>query len=181
MYTDIQIVQTHPNDTIAASSRELIVNDILSGDTNAHYMSAWYTRSNEWYEKSFSHCYLLYDNFDQLIAMSSNSLQPDNTMKILCHFYILKDFRNKYRGIHQTNIIPKDVEYGIKHNLNGIWYSIHPFDKRHKRYSESQKRLLNGSKLHEEIMPYWKSFVYVGNVIYKNVIQEKFYMDLTNV
>lgn len=177
-YLDITSVRVLPSDERTVKSRQQVVNDILATSTAENHMIGWFTHQQNWYDTNFSYSNILHNNSGELVAISSNSLQPDNTMKILCHFYVLKKYRSVYRGIHQTNIIADDVEYGLKHGINGLWYSFHTFDNRHQRYSNSQKRLLNGSKISEELMPFWKKFKYVGNVIYKNVEQEKFYMDL---
>lgn len=180
MYSNLEFVTSGPNEELACFSREQIVLDINAGLESEKHMLGWFTHTPDWYVNSLTYCNMLYDKDCNLIAMASSAIQPDNTMKILCHYYVIRKYRALYRSIHQTNIIPADIQYGIDNKLNGVWYSFHAFDKRHQRYSDSQKRLLNGSGVREEHMPFWKQFKYVGNVIYKNVEQEKFYMDLTN-
>ena len=177
-YKDISILQCSLNDERVTNFRLQIIDDI--GDKqNESYMVKWFTEP-KWTKNNFELINLVLVE-DKIIAISCNKVQPDNTVKVLCHYYVLRDYRSKYRSLQHTDIIPSDVEYAKSLNLSGIWYSIHAFDQRHKRYAESNIRMLNGGKVGYESQPYWPLFKYEGEVSYNNVMQHKFYFDLNRV
>jgi hypothetical protein len=165
-------------DQIVTNSRYTVQNDIEKyGSNNDKKMLFWFS-DEKWVKNKFSNSSLIFDENRNLIAICGNRLLDDNTMKILCHYYVIKKFRNKYQSLHQVIIIPELVKFGKLNNLKGLWYSFDLFDKRHKRYSESQKRLLRGSKVPIEFIPYWNKFEFLGETVYNNVKQDKFFMKL---
>lgn len=130
----------------------------------------------KWYKDlyhRFSLYTLVFDEDDNFIAYSGNDLN-DNSIKILCHLYVIRKYRTIYRSITQTDLIPFMVDFAENNGYDSIWYSMEVSDPHRSKYATSQKRHLNGGKLDSKYMPFWKDFEYVGQVVYNHVIQEKF-------
>lgn len=178
MYDNVKhLILSHNNDLITKARQDIIL-DILAGPSRDHYMKTWY--SDNWLDQKYDYCDLILTEDNQLISLCGAKICKDNTLKVNCRYYLMSSFRVQYRSINQVKIIPKGVEYAKNLGLKGAWYSFHLFDKRHKRYSESQKKLINGGRVSPEFMPYWKSFKYIGIVEYNGVLQDKFYMDVSS-
>lgn len=171
----------NPLDNIVSQSRCLVQEDIKNYGTQHDQKMLFWFSDEKWIKNKFSNATVILDENDRLVGICGNRLLSDNTMKILCHYYVMKEFRNRYQSLHQVLIIPKLVEFGKANNLNGLWYSFDTFDLRHKRYSESQKRLLRGSNVSKDYIPYWDKFKFEGQVVYNNVLQDKFYLDLSSI
>ena len=177
-YDNLQLINCDPFSDAVNQARKIVSDDIKTfGSLSDQKMLFWFT-DEKWKKNNFTNSIVIYNEHGELIALCGNIVLDDNTIKILCHLYVLKKFRNTYQGVHQVLMIPNMVEYGKSISADGLWYSFDPFDKRHKRYSESQKRLLRGANVSTDQMPYWDKFKFVGQVTYKNTIQDKFYMDL---
>ena len=178
IYNNLQLTNRDPFDDRITSARSLICNDIQQfGSANDQKMLYWFS-NEKWTKNKFTNSIVIHDEHGEVVALCGNILLNDNTLKILCHFYVLKKFRSMYQSVHQVLMIPNMVEYGMSIGATGLWYSFDPYDNRHKRYSESQKRLLNGSNVPTNQMPYWDKFEFVGQVTYNNTLQDKFYMNL---
>jgi len=139
------------------------------------YEYQWYDTDN-WNSVKYNYCDVLFerDTFELVSLNGNNIFHTDQSLKILGRFYVMKDKRRKYRSIQQVLIIPKAVEMATELQFKSLWYNFHCFDKRHQRYSDSQKRLLNGGKIDEQYMPYWKQFKFAGQHIWNGVWQDKF-------
>ena len=178
IYQNLKLMICEPFFDVVTYSRKIISNDIESfGSTTDQNMLYWFT-DEKWSKNKFTNTVVICNEYNEIVALCGNKMLDDNTVKILCHFYVLKKFRNLYQGIHQVLIIPKMVEHFTNVGAYGLWYSFDPYDKRHKRYSESQKRLLKGANVSTDLMPYWDKFKFVGQVNYNNTVQDKFYMEL---
>lgn len=178
-YKDIKIFSLDPLSKEITSAREIIIDELKSQKKDNKHMIDWY-EDKRWASYCLDYCTGVYTAKGELISLSGNKIQPDNTMKVLCYYYMIKKYRTMYRSLSQTDIIPSNVEYAKEKRIKGIWFSVHVFDKRHARLSNSQKRFLNGGNLLEHQMPYWKKLKYVGNITYRGVEQEKFYMKVDN-
>lgn len=179
-YKDIRIDTLHPSSDQVSEVRNLIIDELMSQKKDNMHMLSWY-QPQQWSKVKLDNCTVVYNDKDEPIALSGNKIQPDNTMKVLCYYYMFKRFRTTYKSLSQTDIIPSNVEFAKTRDLDGIWFSVHVFDERHKRLAESQKRFMNGSMLDESMMPYWKKFKYIGTIIYNHVKQEKFYASIYDV
>lgn len=171
MYDDVLHIRAPYDDVLVTKAREQITSEIAK----SNHMSDWYTTSN-WNNLKYDYCDLLFnkETFELISLNGNNIIQDDLSLKILCRFYVVKKHRKRYPSIHQVIIIPKSVDFALHNGLKSVWYSFHRFDKRHQRYSDSQKRLINGSKIPEQYMPYWKSFEFVGVRTWNGVEQDKF-------
>ena len=177
-YTDIQISDFDSNYDVVTSARQQIVLEIKSDiGYKEKYMLPWF-EDEKWYKNAFDYCDIVFRDGD-LVALSGNKILADNTIKILCHYYVMKKYRVIYRGLQQTDLIPKSIATAKTKNLKGVWYSVHAFDKRHERLIQSQIRGYNGSKLNAKCMPYWLKTEYHGEINYNHTIQHKFYIPVT--
>ena len=90
----------------------------------------------------------------------------------------MSEYAVQYRGISQTDIIPHCVDYARKKQMEYIWLTVHTFDKRHQRLSDSIKNKLNGSGIPREQMPYYEKWEYVGEIKFHSVMQDKFICEI---
>ena len=169
-YKNINLRDHSPLSTSVSIMREKILNDIPPKE--AHTVS-WYQEA-KWIKNNFDFSTIAIDSNKIPIAFSSCKLMPDQTLKILCHFYIIKKMRYIYRSISHTDFIPHYIEYAKKHKINGLWFSIHCFNRRLKCYKTAVLRSLNGGQLSLKYQPYANLFKYTGEIKYNNVIQSQF-------
>ena len=171
LYKNITI-ENHSSlsDTISLA-RKKISTDIISSEET--YMLSWY-QDTKWTKNNFYFSTIAKDSQNKLVAISSCKLMSDKTLKILCHYYVMKSMRHIYPSISQTNFMPHYVKYAEKHCFKGVWFSIHCFDIRRERLKKSVIRTLNGGKVDLKYQPYVNSFKYKGEMIYNNVKQHKF-------
>ena len=147
-------------------------------ESSSSYMREWFVDS-KWEKNQFSFTTVAYDNEGEVLGLSSSKIFPDKTMKILCHYYLLPQYRVNYRSLSQTDLIPHYVQYALSNMLKGVWFTVHCFDKRHERLKKSILRGLNGGQLSAKDQPFSSSFKYHGEITYNNVPQDKFYYNLT--
>lgn len=171
MYENVLHFKLPHSDPLVSLARSKIL-DELDPDS---YEYLWYTTKN-WDYVKYDYCDVLFEKDTlELISLNGNNIfDSSQSLKILGRYYVMKDKRNKYRSIQQVLIIPQAVDLAKSLNLKSVWYNFHCFDKRHQRYSDSQKRLINGGQVPEQYMPYWKEFKYVGQHMWNSVVQDKF-------
>lgn len=167
MYDDLIHVRTDNTDPRVDAARQIIYEEISTDN----HMKTWYTEN--WFKSGYDFCDILYDSNGELVSLNGNTFCEDS-IKILGRFHVRKNMRTKYKSVHQVILIPNTVIYAKSLGYKAVWYNFHRFDKRHERYSDSQKRLLNGSKIPEKFMPHWKDFKFMGEYLWNNVIQDKF-------
>jgi hypothetical protein len=177
-YMGISITRSGSTVEIVTDTRAKIVEEIRArGSSEEQHMVNWFTEP-KWTKNDFTYCNVVTDGNNDLIALAASKVLDDNTMKVCCHLYVMKDQRSRYPQLLHTDVIPSDVEYAREKLLDGVWYSIHCFDKRHKRFAEANRRKIGVSGVAKAAMPYWEHFQHVGEVIYNHTPQEKFYLDL---
>jgi hypothetical protein len=177
-YTDIKIIDHAPTSQEILLVRNKIISDITTnGHKNEQFMIEWFSEP-KWTKNNFTYCQEIRDSLGHTIALSSNKILENNSMKILCHYYVMKDQRAKYRSMQHSDLIPDCYLYAKNLGLDNIWYSIHAFDTRHKRYAESNIRKLNGGKLTDKEQPYWSKIRYNGEIEYNYVKQHQFIIDI---
>mgnify|MGYP006268762913 CR=1 FL=1 len=178
MYEDLTCTICDPHDQLVDAARSAVLLDILvHGSDSDQQMLHWYA-DDKWRKNQFHDACLIQDKDGAFVALCGNRLMPDDSMKILCHLYTIKRYRNRYQSLHQVLMIPRLVQQAKDMCLQGLWYSIHTFDQRHKRFSESQKRLLKPGAVARDHMPYWDRFIFTETIVYNNTEQDKFYMSL---
>ena len=168
MYTDINYLKLPPFDDAVNEARAIVTKDI---DQKNSYMKFWFL-DEKWEKNKFDHCDVLYKG-NEVVALCGNALFGD-TLKIFCHLYVIKKFRKFYPSIHMTNILPSKIDFAKNHNLNELWYTIHTFDKRHERLSDSQKYYFVAPASRNVSMPDYYKFEYKGKVTYNYTEQDKF-------
>ena len=173
-YKDIKIVDHLSLSVPVSTTRKQILNDISSREK--HIMSWYYEK--KWIKNNFDFSTIAIDSQGNPIALSSCKVISNKTLKILCHFYIMRRYRHIYRSISHTDFIPHYVEYARKHKLKGVWFSIHCFNHRQKCHREAIIRSLNGGRLDLKFQPYANLFKYTGEIMYNNVIQSQFFYTL---
>lgn len=177
MYENLIVKRLSHDSCEVELARKLVVDDITrNGSNEDHHMISWFV-DRYWINKPYLFCYLVYDD-NELVSISVVTHENDNTLKIFCKFYTIKKYRSRYQAHHHVCILPDIINYATEKNIKGLWYSIHTFNKRLTRYAESQKRLFKGSNIADDFIPYRDKFLYVGNIIYNSVDQEKFYMKI---
>ena len=175
LYKNITLENHSPlSKTILLAKKEILTDIISSGET---YMLSWY-QGEKWTKNNFYFSTIAKNSQKKLVAISSCKLMSNKTLKILCHYYVIKSMRHIYPSISQTNFIPHYVRYAKKHRFKGVWFSIHCFDIRRERLKKSIIRSLNGGKVDLKYQPYVKSFKYKGEMIYNNVKQHKFFYEI---
>ena len=170
-YKNIEIKDYPPLSHSVSVMREQILNDI---PLREQHIISWYNKK-KWIKNNFSSSTIATDFQKNPIAISSCKLMTDQTLKILCHFYIMKKVRHIYRSISHTDFIPHYVKYAKKHKIKGLWFSIHCFNNRLKCYRQAIIRSLNGGQLDLKYQPYANLFKYKGEIKYNNVTQSQFF------
>lgn len=176
MYDDLELIWWDPCSVSSKNIREVISTEIELGNKKDLYMKDWFNRSDEWYHQSFDHYEIVRKkNSKEIISVNGIKMFPkEPSMKILCNYYVRKQYRATYPMVHHVINIPFNVKYAITAKIKEIWYTIHGFDLRHKRYIEATHRQLNASNLPLKDIPIFGKFKYAGSILYKNVMQEKF-------
>tara|TARA_R110000787_G_scaffold169762_4_gene282440 strand:+ start:651 stop:1226 length:576 start_codon:yes stop_codon:yes gene_type:complete len=180
-YTNIIIDDYDPYCGEITKLRDMITTDIIENPKNRNkHMIDWYSDKG-WHPSEYKHTYnmssVVYDNNNNFIGMST-SIIIDNTLKVLVKYYLMSEYASQYRGISQTDIIPHHARYARENNMEYIWKTVHTFDKRHKKLSESIKKKLNGSGVPREAMPYYDAWKFVGIVNFQYVDQDKFVCEI---
>ncbi|MCZ0932206.1 MAG: hypothetical protein OXJ52_03525 [Oligoflexia bacterium] len=150
--------------------REQILNDI---SLKENYIKSWYCEK-KWTKNDFDFSTIATDTQGNSIAISSCKLMPDKTLKILCHFYVMRKMRSIYPSISHTDFTPHYVKYAKEHSLKGVWFSVHCFNDRQKRHKKAVIRSLNGGLQDLKFQPYACLFKYEGEIQYNSVTQSKF-------
>ena len=176
-YNNVSLEDFDSFDDTVTSTRRKVINDL---NKNEYYMWQWF-EDVKWQKNQFNHTTLAFDTNKEIIGLSSCKIFPDKTMKILCHYYIFKNKRLKYRSISQTDFIPHHVQFGISNQLKGVWYTVHCFDKRHERLKKSIINGINGGGISLRYQPYVNSFKYRGKITYNHVEQDLFYYSLVDI
>ena len=170
MYPNIMHSKLDQHSEQILTARRLILEQIPE---NSH-MHTWYTDKG-WNSVKYTYCDLLTEQLTgDIVSLNGNVLWPDNSLRILGRLFVLKNKRQKYMNIHQTNIIPNTVSIAQDLGLKSVWYSFHLFDNKHKMYSMSQKKQFKGSNIQDWLMPYRESFKYVGQHTINGILQDKF-------
>lgn len=169
-YKSIKLEDRSPFSEFTSLARTEVLNDVSSKEA---HMISWYQKE-KWTKNNFNFSTVARDSQKNLIAISSCKVMPDETLKMLCHYYVMRNMRHVYLSISQTDFIPHYVEYAKKHCLKSVWFSIHCFDVRRERLKQSVIRSLNGGKLDLKCQPYVNSFKYQGQITYNHVKQHKF-------
>jgi hypothetical protein len=171
MYDNVMHLRVPSSEKIVYLAREQILAEL----DPTSYMYSWYM-TKFWNGVNYSYCDLLYDrNSLELISLNGNNIiHEDLSIKILGRLYVMKSMRSLYPSIHQVITIPKAVETARAMGFKSLWYNFHRFDKRHERYSDSQKKLINGGQVPDQYMPYWKEFKFVGQHEWNGIQQDKF-------
>lgn len=173
-YKNIKIIDYSPFSAPISVIREQILNDISSKE---NYMLSWY-RKKKWIKNNFDFSTITTDPQGTPIALSSCKVMPDKTLKILCHFYVMRKMRPIYPSISHTDFTPHYVDYARKHKLKGVWFSVHCFNRRQHCHKKAILRSLNGGKLDLKFQPYANLFKYTGEINYNNVMQSRFFYSI---
>lgn len=175
-YNRIELIDLDPFAPEITRARAGVLADLRESE---RHMEGWF-QDLKWQKNAFTFCTLIREKDGPSVALSACKIMPDRTMKILCHYYMIRSFRSAYRSLSQTDIIPWHVKRAREEKLAGVWYTIHAFDRRHERLKQSVLRSLNGGRVREEYQPYLNSFRHEGQITYNHVRQDKFYFPLEN-
>lgn len=169
-YKNVEIMDYPALSMPISVAREQILGDISSKEK---HMISWY-QDDKWAKNKFNFSTIARDPQKNCIALSSCKKMPDNTLKILCHYYVIRRMRCNYPGIAQTDFIPHYLKYARKLHVKGVWFSIHSFSQRQEKHKMAKIRRLNVRPFGLNFQPYKGLFKYMGEIEYNNVMQSKF-------
>lgn len=178
-YSQVSFEDLDPLHPFISQAREMISLEIEKHPRDK-LMLPWFS-DKKWRSNQFSYSTLAWNEERKLIGMSSCRVMDDESMKILCHYYLMKDMRTSFRSISQTDFVPRYVQEARRLSLKSVWMSVHTFDRRHTRLADSIERSINregNNRISRQQQPYVDHFKYVGEVEYNNTLQKKYVLNL---